>query len=279
MAGYWLKLDEDLNAKPEFAFIVAESGLDPQLVEGRIVSLWRWVSKVAKASETHPGCGELRPCSLKTLAHQCGGDAAFWRTVATAGWIEIDADGLCVRIPGFEQRFGDIEQRRQRDAERKRTKRAEAKAAQPIENTPAVPASVPAAVETDGPWQPNGDSSFDELTESTLKDRLKLLRWAVRVAHRERSNPNKLGEHEEMFYIRVIAAAQHATASDVRVPLALFRSLLGSKGRNRLQIDKRCMREATTYIRKLREEIRSKPESIKKMPNEDQLTLQFINNL
>lgn len=274
--GFWTKIGNHIASKPEVVLIAAATDMPTRYVVGCLVGLWCWVNEYGRPCENQPGWGEVSPSNIAALIHHCGENEQFWRTVEEqTKWIKIEPNRIAV--PGYDDRFGDLQKKREQDAERKRQQRAREKGIHPTEEvtppTAAKPKQTP--VHQQQPWQADGTSLFDSLTPDSLKDPLLMLRWAVQVAMKERGKPNALCEHEEMHYVRVLAAAQHARSSNqIRAPLALFKRLIG--GRKKLPIDPEHMRWAESWLKTLREEIRSKPEKLKEFPRETQLAFQFF---
>ena len=97
MAGEWIQLDCNLATKPEVLQISDDTGLDVDVVCGRVVLLWAWCSLNCDA-------GTAR-ATLRNLCRVAGGDEAFWRAVEAVGWLRIDADAGTIEIPRWDQRF------------------------------------------------------------------------------------------------------------------------------------------------------------------------------
>jgi hypothetical protein len=97
MAGEWIPYDVCLPQKPEVVQLVDATGLEVATVCGRLQMFWGWASL-----NSSDGTARI---SVRLLARICGGDEAFWLEVAKVGWLEIDAEGGTVAIPGWERRF------------------------------------------------------------------------------------------------------------------------------------------------------------------------------
>jgi hypothetical protein len=109
MAGDWLQIDVGLSSKPEVLMIADKTGLEPQLVSGRLIDFWGWVDQHASAAFV-PGVTTSMLCRI------AGGDTAFWDAVALAGWLIVKGDGI--EIPGYEKRFSKSARQRVMTAKR-----------------------------------------------------------------------------------------------------------------------------------------------------------------
>jgi hypothetical protein len=114
MAGEWIPIDCNLGMKPEVLELVDETGLPIEVVGWRLIQLWSWAAMV-----TADGTIRATPARIATV---CGGDEAFWLTVARVGWLRFD--GPHVTIEGWDKRFSKAAKARLEDARRKAESRA-----------------------------------------------------------------------------------------------------------------------------------------------------------
>ena len=127
MAGDWIQMDCDLLEKPEVQAIIDATGIDGATVIGRLFLFWRWVDRQAVTDVSQDSnIGILPGCQLPALLRVCGGDDAFWETVAKTGWLIVKPDGVCV--PGFSKRFGQSAKHRIKNAQRQKDFRDRRKA-------------------------------------------------------------------------------------------------------------------------------------------------------
>lgn len=110
MAGEWLPYDVCLPTKPEVVELVDRTGLEVGTVVGRMLMLWGWA--VLNCDR-----GRAR-ISLRLLSKLCGGDEGFWLAVQDVGWLEVDAEGGTVGIPGWDARFSQAAKSRAKAAVR-----------------------------------------------------------------------------------------------------------------------------------------------------------------
>jgi len=114
MAGEWIPIDCNLGMKPEVLELVDETGLPIEVVGWRLIQLWSWAAMVTAD-------GTIRATAAR-IATVCGGDEAFWLTVARVGWLRFD--GPHVTIEGWDKRFSKAAKARLEDARRKAESRA-----------------------------------------------------------------------------------------------------------------------------------------------------------
>jgi hypothetical protein len=110
MAGEWISIDCNIEQKPKFARVVMATGEPADLVLARMVRLWLWVQLNAVDG--------VADGNLEVLAHIHGGAPEFWQAVADAGWLELDPDGLTIRIPDWDERFSQAAKQRKQSARR-----------------------------------------------------------------------------------------------------------------------------------------------------------------
>lgn len=116
MAGEWIQYDACLPQKPEVIELVDRTGLEAGTVIGRMLMLWGWATL---------NCQEGRArISVRLLCRLVGGDEAFWEAVQDVGWLEIDAEGGTVRIPGWDRRFSQAAKSRALSAVRHASSKA-----------------------------------------------------------------------------------------------------------------------------------------------------------
>jgi hypothetical protein len=97
MAGEWIPVDIALGSKPEVQELVDLSGQGVEVVVYRLLQLWGWASL-----NSADGTARATP---ERLARICGGDAAFWRSVESVGWLAFDPETETATIPGWGRRF------------------------------------------------------------------------------------------------------------------------------------------------------------------------------
>jgi hypothetical protein len=131
MSGEWLPYDVCLPTKPEVLELVDRTGCGVDQVIGRMMQLWGWA-----ALNCEDGRARI---SLRLLARLCGGDEAFWLAVQDVGWLEVDAEGGTVAIPGWERRFSQAAKNRASHAARA----AGARSSAPERTPPCAQAHAP----------------------------------------------------------------------------------------------------------------------------------------
>lgn len=131
MAGEWYAYDVCLPQKPEVLELVDRTGLEPGTVVGRLVMLWGWA-----ALNCQDGRARI---SVRLLSRLVGGDEEFWLAVQDVGWLEVDAEGGTVAIPGWERRFSQAAKNRASHAARA----AGARSSAPERTTPCAQAHAP----------------------------------------------------------------------------------------------------------------------------------------
>lgn len=131
MAGEWLPYDACLPTKPEVVELVDRTGLEVGTVVGRMLMLWGWAA--LNCSD-----GQAR-ISVRLLSKLIGGDEEFWRAVQDVGWLEIDAEGGTVAIPGWDRRFSQAAKNRAMHAIRA----SESRAGAPKRTPPCAKAHAP----------------------------------------------------------------------------------------------------------------------------------------
>lgn len=97
MAGEWIPVDIALGSKPEVQELVDLSGQGVEVVVYRLLQLWGWASL-----NSADGSARATP---ERLARICGGDAAFWLSVESVGWLAFDPETETATIPGWGRRF------------------------------------------------------------------------------------------------------------------------------------------------------------------------------
>jgi hypothetical protein len=102
MAAEWFPVDVSLDTKPEVQELVDLTGEPVEVIVFRLLKLWGWV-------QLNTADGRFRSTPAR-LGRICGGDAPFWESVATVGWIVFD--GETAQIPKWEERFGGAAKRR-----------------------------------------------------------------------------------------------------------------------------------------------------------------------
>jgi hypothetical protein len=140
MAGDWFQIDDDLPEKPETQMICDLAKCHADVTLGRLILFWRWVDR-------HATCEFIPGASVQTLCRVALGDEKFWESVAAAGWLTIEADGL--RIPGWSKRFSASAKRRLQAAKRQRNKRAPKRKSVTLERDVSVTRALPKGKENE----------------------------------------------------------------------------------------------------------------------------------
>jgi hypothetical protein len=113
MAGDWLKIDTDLPEKPEVWQIASTLGLEPDLVVGKLLKVWRWFDKHTEsgnaANVTYP------------LLDSLVGVTGFAEAMVFAGWLVQDVRN--VALPNFDRHNGKTAKNRALTAKRVAKKR------------------------------------------------------------------------------------------------------------------------------------------------------------
>lgn len=118
MAGPWLKMECATPDKPEVLAITADMGWDdPDLTVGKLFRLWRWFDQ-----HTTDG-NAVRVTSA--LLDRVVGVTGFVQSVANAGWLTINVDGIC--LSNFDRHNGDTAKNRAMTAKRVADHKANAK--------------------------------------------------------------------------------------------------------------------------------------------------------
>jgi hypothetical protein len=110
MAGEWIALDVGLPDKPEVQELLDVTGEQLEVVVFRLYKLWSWA-----ALNCEDGTAKMTPTRL---ARVCGGEADFWRAVASVGWLEFDETAATVAVPGWDRRFSQAAKSRAQQADR-----------------------------------------------------------------------------------------------------------------------------------------------------------------
>jgi hypothetical protein len=118
MTMEWIQVDCHIDRKAETLEIAEASGVEVSLVVGLMVRLWGWASL-----ETADGTIRMTVSRLRSMF---GGDAAFWKAVETAGWLEVAEEAGTITIPGWEKRFSQSAKSRSLHARRAAISRAKA---------------------------------------------------------------------------------------------------------------------------------------------------------
>ena len=131
MAGEWLPYDVCLPTKPEVLELVDRTGCGVDQVIGRMMQLWGWA-----ALNCENGRARM---TVRLLVRLLGGDEEFWMAVQDVGWLEVDAEGGTVAIPGWERRFSQAAKNRASHAARAACARSSA----PERTPPCAKAHAP----------------------------------------------------------------------------------------------------------------------------------------
>lgn len=222
MAGFFVRMDENLRGRPEVLQVADVTGRSPEDVIGHLHSLWRWVQREAEAP------GLIRGVGLSALIHECHGDETLWRALAGTEWITFDQAGI--RVKNWEDRFSDVAQRRADDAQRKRTKRATEKARDADDDLPApANASPPIDQSSSPPLSPETNSDkggvFEHLTAEHLGQTGSMIEWIEwQALHRSR-----IVDATDETYRLILAAARFALNDRCKNPIAYFKWIVGKR--------------------------------------------------
>lgn len=96
MAGEWIKMRIDLAADPAVIRIRRATGLDADAVVGKLHRLWSW-------ADAHTADGFAAGLDAEWV-DEFAGCAGFAAAMASAGWLEVDANG--VRFANFDRHNG-----------------------------------------------------------------------------------------------------------------------------------------------------------------------------
>ena len=137
----WIKMEVTLSEKPEVLAISAKTGMEPDLVVGRLFRVWRWFDQ-------HTEGGKAPGVTLQTLRYAIGntpGADEFLVAMRDVGWLTVTDDGL--ELPRFERHCGATAKTRAETARRVAKHRSSAK--RPAKAKPAAPDADPAEPESE----------------------------------------------------------------------------------------------------------------------------------
>ena len=82
MAGEWIKVELHLPEKPEVLQIATSTGMDPDLVVGKLLKIWGWASR---------NCNGDGVTHIAALAHlnALAGKESFAESMVEAGWLRV----------------------------------------------------------------------------------------------------------------------------------------------------------------------------------------------
>lgn len=123
MRAFYFTRDENLATKPEVLQIRRATGLSAADVVFHIEEFWRYVNQLAYSLGNAAGAGVLPGYELADLPLLIGLTEAYWLAVVQVGWIELGPQGELI-IPGFDDRFGKLAQRRMAATRRQQRSRA-----------------------------------------------------------------------------------------------------------------------------------------------------------
>jgi hypothetical protein len=212
MAGYFVRMDENLPGRPEVLQVAEVTGRSPEEVVGFLLRLWRWVQREAKAPGIIPGVG------LAALLHECRGDERLWLALADTGWIAFATEGI--HIANWNERFSDVAIRRADDAQRKRISRAKAReqADSRGDESGDATAVTPDRMEADR------GSVFEHLLGEHLGQTGAMIEWIEWQALQRGAVCPSDDEH----YRLVLAAARFSLNSG-KEPIAYFKWIVGKR--------------------------------------------------
>lgn len=108
MAGDWLKIEVALPEKPEVWQIAGLTGLDPDLIVGKLFKVWRWF-------DAHTETGNARSVTY-ALVDSITGVTGFAEAMVFAGWLE--QHGTDLSLPNFDRHNGKTAKNRALTAKR-----------------------------------------------------------------------------------------------------------------------------------------------------------------
>lgn len=108
MAGDWLKIEVALPEKPEVWQIAGLTGLDPDLIVGKLFKVWRWF-------DAHTESGNAKHVTY-ALVDSITGVTGFAEAMVFAGWLEQVGETL--RLPNFDKHNGNTAKSRADTAKR-----------------------------------------------------------------------------------------------------------------------------------------------------------------
>ena len=122
MGAFYFTRDEDVSEKPEVLDIVLATGRSVAEVVFHLEEFWRRVNQRGESLIDGSGNGVMRGYRLKHLPLLVGLDDEYWTAVAKCGWVKESPIGLI--IPGFDERFGKLAQKRMAATARQQRSRA-----------------------------------------------------------------------------------------------------------------------------------------------------------
>ena len=108
MAGDWLKIETGLPEKSEVWDIAETLGVDPDLVVGKLIKVWRWFDQ-------HTENGNAHRVTYFLIDHVAG-ITGFGEAMSFAGWLLQDGKDLV--LPNFDRHNGKTAKNRALTAKR-----------------------------------------------------------------------------------------------------------------------------------------------------------------
>ena len=130
MAGDWIKMGVDLPEKPEVWQIAGMVGIEPDLVVGKLLKVWRWF-------DAHTESGNAVGVTF-ALVDSLVSVTGFAEAMTLCGWLE--QDGSILRCPNFDRHNGKTAKNRALTAKRAAGHREKSNAKS---NAPIVTTALP----------------------------------------------------------------------------------------------------------------------------------------
>ena len=101
----WIKIDHDLESKPEVITIARKLRMSRSMVIGHLVRFWCWADR-------HTENGDLPGITIGDLCALFATKPVFWSAVEEVGWIKVTETGLF--IPGWAKYMSSSAKARER---------------------------------------------------------------------------------------------------------------------------------------------------------------------
>jgi hypothetical protein len=133
----WIKIDHNLERKPEVMRLAATMGVSTLEVVGLLVRFWCWIDEQS-ADGSVP---LVSPHDVDTVVRKDG----FCAAMLSVGWVhEGDKEGI--NVPNFDRHNSDSAKKRATEAKKKQRQRARNADSEPAAGVPRVSRSCPAGV-------------------------------------------------------------------------------------------------------------------------------------